>query len=227
MESKDHEATLGRVRGVLQRLVREGTAVARSDGSAHTLFPIACSTQEGERLREWVEREGAVRTVEVGLGYGVSALYVCEGLLANAGTAARHTVIDPYQTAWYANCGLQFLEDAGLAGMVEHHAAESQIVLPRFLAEGRRFDLAFVDGNHRFDRVFVDLVYLGRLLRPEGIVFVDDCQLAAVARATSFFVRNLGWRVEETSNADPQHSWAVLRTSGAPDTRPFDHFVSF
>ena len=29
---------------------------------------------------------------------------------------------------------------------VEHHAEESQIALPRFLSEGRRFDLASVDG---------------------------------------------------------------------------------
>jgi len=31
-----------------------------------------------------------------------------------------------------------------------------------------------VDGNHRFDAVFVDLYYLGRLLRPGGVMFLDD-----------------------------------------------------
>ena len=94
-------------------------------------------------------------------------------------------------------------------------------------ATGRRFDLAFVDGNHRFDGVFVDLVYLGRLVRPGGIVFVDDYQLPAVARAASFFVTNLGWTIEEVSTADEHHHWAVLRTSAAPDTRRFDDFVDF
>lgn len=42
--------------------------------------------------------------------------------------------------------------------LVEFHAEESQIVLPRLLAEARRFDLAFVDGNHRFEGVFLDLM---------------------------------------------------------------------
>ncbi len=227
VESKDREGALRGVRAAIERLVREGTAVARSDGSSHALFPVASSPEEGEGLREWVRREGAVRTVEIGLGYGISALYICEGLLANAGPAGRHVVIDPHQATRFANCGLQFLEDAGVAQMVEHHAGDSQVVLPRLLAEGRRFDLAFVDGNHRFDGVFVDLVYLGRLLRPGGVVFVDDYQLPAVGRAASFFVKNLGWRLEETSDADPQHSRAVLRTSEAPDTRPFDYFVDF
>jgi predicted O-methyltransferase YrrM len=115
----------------------------------------------------------------------------------------------------------------GGAGLVEHHAEESQIALPRFLGEGRSFDLAFVDGNHRFDGVFVDLFYLGRLLRPGGIVFLDDYQLPAVTRSASFFLTNVGWRLEEVSAWGDLHQWVVLRTSSVTDTRPFDFYVDF
>jgi predicted O-methyltransferase YrrM len=216
-----------RVRDVIERLVRDGTAVARSDGKLHVLFPVAASAGEGEALRGWVIREGATRTIEIGLGYGISALHVCEGLLANAGPVARHVVVDPYQATRFSNCGLQVLEEAWVAGLVEHHAQESQIALPRFLGEGRSFDLAFVDGNHRFDGIFIDLFYLGRLVRPGGIVFLDDYQLPAVARAASFFLKNVGWRLEEVSTWDDLHQWAVLRTSAIPDTRPFDFYVDF
>jgi len=215
------------VRQLIERLVRDGTAVARSDGSVHALFPVAASAAEGEALRSWVTREAATRTIEVGLGYGISALFICEGLLANGGADARHVVIDPHQDTRFADCGLQFLDDADIAGMVEFQAGESQAVLPRLLAEGRRFDLAFVDGNHRFDGVFVDLVYLGRLVRAGGVVFVDDYQLPAVARAASFFVTNVGWTMEQVSAVDESHQWAVLRTSVAPDTRRFDDFEDF
>jgi predicted O-methyltransferase YrrM len=212
---------------VIERLVRDGTAVARSDGTLHDIFPVAVYAAEGEALREWVLREGATRTIEIGLGYAISTLYICEGLLGNGDPAARHVALDPYQARRFADCGLQFLEEAGVAGMVEHHAEVSEIALPRFLGEGRSFDLAFVDGNHRFDGVFLDLVYLGRLLRAGGIVFVDDYQLPAVARAASFCVTNLGWTLEEVSAADDLHRWAVLRTSTVPDTRPFDYYVDF
>jgi predicted O-methyltransferase YrrM len=215
------------VRQVIERLLRDGTVIARSDGTAHDLFPVAVGAAEGEALGEWVVREGATRTIEVGLGYGVSALFLCEALLRNGDPAARHVVVDPYQATRFANCGLQVLEEAGVASLVEHHVEESQIALPRFLSEGRRFELAFVDGNHRFDRIFLDLVYLGRLLGPGAIVFVDDYQLPAVARAASFCVTNLGWRLEAVSPADELHQWAVLRTSALPDTRPFDHYVEF
>jgi len=213
---------------VIERLLRDGTAVARSDGTLHSLFPVAASAEEGEALRGWVLKEGSTETIEVGLGYGISALHICEGLLGNADpTATHHVAIDPHQATRFSDCALQFLDEAGVAGLVEHHAERSETALPRFLGEGRSFHLAFVDGNHRFDGVFVDLFYLGRLVRPGGIVFLDDYQLPGVARAASFFLTNLGWTLEEVSAADDFHQWAVLRTSAVPDTRPFDHYVDF
>jgi predicted O-methyltransferase YrrM len=214
-------------RDVIERLFRDRCAVARADGSLHSLFPVSVTAAEGEALREWVKREHASRTIEIGLGYGISALFVCEGLLANSDAAACHVVIDPYQATRFASCGLQFLADAGLTELVERHPEESQIVLPRLLAEGRRLDLAFVDGNHRFDSVFLDLIYVGRLVRAGGILFVDDYQLPAAARATSFCTTNLGWKLQEVSTHDDLHHWAVLRTAQAPRERGFDYYVDF
>jgi predicted O-methyltransferase YrrM len=178
-------------------------------------------------LREWVQRERATQTVEVGFGYGISALFMCDGLLASGDAGARHVALDPNQSSRFDDCGLQLADEAGIGELVEFHEEASEIALPRFLAEERRFDLAFVDGNHRFDGVFLDLAYLGRLVRPGGIVFIDDYQLPAIARATSFWLTNLGWKTEELSPADDLHQWAVLRTSDTRDTRPFDYYVDF
>ena len=75
--------------------------------------------------------------------------------------------------------------------------------------------------------MILDLFYLGRLVRPGGIVFVDDYQLPAVARAVSFCLTNLGWTIEESSTEDDVHHWAVLRTSALPDTRSYDYYVDF
>ena len=182
---------------MIERLVRDGSVGACSDGTLHDLFPVAADAAEGEALRDWVLREGATRTVEIGLG--ILALHICEGLIGNAGQASRHVVIDPYQATRFSDLGLQFLDESGIS-------------LPRFLDEARIFDLAFVDGNHRFDSIFVDLFYLERLVRPE---------------AALFFTSHLGWTVEENSPADDLHQWATLRTSAVPDMRPFDYLVGF
>jgi predicted O-methyltransferase YrrM len=212
---------------VIERLVRDGKVLARLDGSVHHLFPIAVSEVEGEALRNAVIDEGATRTIEIGLGCGLSALFIGEALVSGGDVDARHVALDPNQTTSFADCGLQLLNEAGLTEIVEFHAESSQTTLPRFLAEERTFDLAFVDGNHRFDGVFLDLVYLGQLVRPGGIVFIDDYQLPAVARAVSFCLTNLAWTLEQLSPPDDLHQWAVLRTPRVPDTRPFDFFIDF
>ncbi len=219
--------TLQQVRLIIDRLISDGKMVASLDGSIHDIFPVAASAAEGEALRAWVIKEKAVHTIEIGLAYGISALYICEGLLTNRNQKARHTILDPYQATGFKNCGLQILEEAGVAHLVEYYAEESQIVLPRFVSEDRQFDLAFVDGSHLFDRVFLDLIYLGRLVRPGGVIFADDYQAPAVARAVSFCLTNLGWKLEEASSSDKHHQWAVLRTAREPVPRSFPHFVDF
>jgi len=152
--------TPGSVRMVLERLAADGTVVARSNGSTHQVYPIAVSMAEGQALRAWIVRERVSKTIEIGLGYAVSTLHICDGLLEVGGHDPRHLAIDPYQHSRFGNCGPQLLEDAGVRDL--------EILLPDLLRRGMSFDFAFIDGNHRFDGVFVDLFYLGRLVQLAG-----------------------------------------------------------
>jgi predicted O-methyltransferase YrrM len=198
------------------------------------LFPVAIGLDEGRALRGWVRSERALRTLETGLGYAVGTLFICEGLLAN-GPGGRHVAADPYQLEGlpqhrtrYGGAGLHALEEAGVRELVDFYPEESQIVLPRLLAEGQRFDLAFLDANHRFEAVFCDLFYAGRLLREGGIVFVDDTQLPGVRRAVDFFLANLGWTIEDEGAEGEIHEWLVVRRGPSEAfSRPFSEFLDF
>jgi predicted O-methyltransferase YrrM len=215
------------VRSTIDRLIEAGSMIADADGSTHDVRRVSISRGEGEALRRWILREGASRTIEIGLAYGFSALYICEGLIRSGQPDARHVVLDPFQAGRFASCGLQVLEEAGVTPLVEYHDAMSQLALPAFLREGRRFDLAFVDGNHRFDAVFLDLFYLGRLLPKGAIVLLDDYNLPGIRRAVSFYLTNLDWRIEEMSPEDDGHHWVALRTATSDDHRDFRYFVDF
>jgi predicted O-methyltransferase YrrM len=213
---------LERLRGVRERLLTDGD-----------LTPIAVGPAEGAALRDWVRREQARQTLEIGLGYAISTLFICEALLANDGNV-RHVAVDAYQfeslpghRTLYGGAGVANLEEAGVRDLVELIVERSETALPRLLSEDRSFDLAFVDGNHRFEGVFLDLAYCGKLLRPSAVVFADDLQLPAVRKAVQFCVSNLGWTIEDEGRED-EHEWIVLRT-GSYDSfhRPFDSFVEF
>jgi hypothetical protein len=117
--------TAERVREVRERLFAAGSVVARADGVRRELFPVAIGIEEGLSLREWVRKERALSTLETGLGYGISTLFICEALLANR-PDGRHVAADPYQLkglpghrTTYVGVGLEILEDAGVRGLVE------------------------------------------------------------------------------------------------------------
>jgi hypothetical protein len=52
------------------------------------------------------------------------------------------------------------------------------------------FDFIFIDGLHRFDHVFVDLFYAHRLLKPAGVVVLDDAFADSVNFACRFVRAN-------------------------------------
>jgi predicted O-methyltransferase YrrM len=214
------------VQSVIDRLFAGGSIVAVAGPPIrHDVRTVSISPAEGEALTSWVLRQRAVKTIEIGLG--LSALHICDGLVRSGDPHARHVVLDPFQSEGFANRGLQALEEAGVASLVEFRDEISQIALPAFLKDGREFDLAFVDGNHRFDAVFLDLCYLGRLLPKGGVIILDDYDLPGVRRAVSFYLNNLAWRVEESSRPDDEHNWVALRTASAEHTRHFRYFVDF
>jgi predicted O-methyltransferase YrrM len=153
------------------------------------LDPHSVTREQGEGLRRLALAEGAERTIEVGLALGMSALFLCRAVLERGG---RHVAIDPFQRESWNGAGLRTLRDAGVDDMVEVIHEESQLALPRLAREGRSFDFAFIDGDHRFEGVFLDLYFMTRLVRPGGLVAVDDTWMPAVRLAVAYVERNLG-----------------------------------
>src|SRR5918997_5910895 len=146
------------------------------------LAPHSIEREHGQALRDLAIAEGAERTIEVGLALGVSALFLCQAVLPRGG---RHVAIDPFQAESWNGAGLRTLREAGVEELVEVIEEESQIALPRLVSEGRQFDFAFVDGDHRFEGVFLDLYFMPRLVKPGALVVVDDMWMPSVRTAVA------------------------------------------
>ena len=76
---------------------------------------------------------------------------------------------------------------------MEFYPQFSGLVLPKLVSEGRQFDFAFIDGDHHFDGVFVDLFYVDQLLKPGGVVVFDDISWDGVYLACRFAQTNYGY----------------------------------
>ncbi|MET8612450.1 O-methyltransferase [Streptomyces misionensis] len=184
---------VARVREVRRRLAREGPARVRDH--ERDFETVSVPERHGDRLRDLLVAEGAGKVVEIGLAYAGSALAIGEALLTVDAPSPRHVIIDPFQEREYANVGWDLLCSAGLDSIARLVPGPSSLALPRLLGEGFVADAAFVDGSHRFHEVFVDLYFLRKIVRPGGLVVVDDDWWPSVHTAARYYERNTGWQV--------------------------------
>ena len=167
------------------------------------------------------ERPGTV--IEIGLAYGSSALAIAEALAAAGPGYARHMIVDAYQAHFHGS-GWAAIAGAGLAGLCSLVEERSQTALPRLLADGFVADAAFVDGSHIFHNVFVDLFYLRELVRPGGLVILDDCSHPSVATAARYFEINTGWRPEPIASPTRLRAFRLPKPRTEPDFTSFKPF---
>ncbi len=213
-------ALLDTVRAARRRLAEVGPGFTRTDGD---FALISLPGQDGDLLRDLLVDDHARTVIEIGLAYGSSALAIAEALVLQGAEGSTHVVVDPYQDHFH-DVGWEAVTAAGLGNVCTLLRERSQFALPRLVAEGFVADAAFVDGSHIFHRVFVDLAFLHELVRPGGLIILDDCEWPSVATAARYFERNTGWRPVVLSAA------TRLRAFRVPDPRSepaFEDFTAF
>lgn len=188
----DIEQRLRRVRAVRAELHAAGPTRRRPlDGDFER---VALPAAECDALRDVLVAHGARAVIEVGLAYGSSALAIGEALCSTGAVDVSHVVIDPFQSTAFDNVGREVLAAAGLEAQTTFIEDMSSIALARLASASFAVDAAFVDGSHRFHEVFVDLYFLRKLVRPGGLIILDDAEWPSVATALRYFDVNLGWQ---------------------------------
>jgi hypothetical protein len=175
----------------LERIVRKRSALGRSGkpigiGGMSTVNNLIT-------LRHLHLETRAERTLEVGLACAGSGLIFTQTHKdLGRPPSGQHVAIDPWQSdGWLDESGLLAIENAGLSGYLDFKPQPSSLALPLLFQGGAKFDLAYIDGSHLFEDVFLDAYYVVRLLNDGGIVAFDDSCHPDVRKVLRFIRRNL------------------------------------
>ena len=182
---------------------------------------VSVSVEEGTFLQRLVRDRGATRTIEIGFAYGGSTAAIMSGH-DPARPECRHTSIDPYQET-FGNLGLSNMERLGFGDRLDFRRDRSDAVIPALRAEGLRFDVAFIDGNHRFDDILVDFCLVDQVLRVGGTVILHDTWMRSTRMVQAFIRRNRRDYAEERGGPA---NLAVFRKVDH-DRRDWHHFAEF
>jgi predicted O-methyltransferase YrrM len=131
-------------------------------------------------------RDRPTRILEIGSFEGRSAVFFLKYLPQStivcidtfAGTAEEDYVYKFLEQRMSAAESRFEHNVAPFAARVEKIKSRSAPALDALIAEGRRFDLAYIDGGHRYDDVMADSVAVWTMLEPGGIVIWDDYEWA-------------------------------------------------
>jgi predicted O-methyltransferase YrrM len=135
-----------------------------------------------DRLRELCElaygdaREQVTRVLEIGAWEGRSTAFLAT-FFPNAGIATIDTFEGSDEQPADRTPSVEEVFDRNVArfgGRVTKYKGPSNVHLARLLDAGRTFDMAFVDGSHFADDVWVDTYYSWEMLRTRGILVWDD-----------------------------------------------------
>jgi predicted O-methyltransferase YrrM len=196
---------------LLEEILRTGKVFTKDRTEALPLHS-AVTADIGEFLQKLIAAKKPRTTLEIGLAYGVSALFICEAL-RNCG-GARHITIDPNQSADFRGIGLHHLQQAGFGDLVELHELPSHLALAQLEARGVVVDFAFIDGWHTFDHALTDFFHVDRVLAESGVVVFDDVFFPGVHQACRFVATNRSYRLlacsEKVSDYRPSFAGRVV-----------------
>ena len=178
----------------------------------HPLGANMCPS-EGAMIHCAFEQVNARATLEIGLAYGISALFACDALAKiPTGEKVSHTAIDPWQNGEYGykGIGLRNINAAGHDSIFNFIEVESEFALPKLANDGNRYDAVIIDGVHTLDHCLVDFFYVNRMLNVGGMVILDDTGMPSINKIVRYILNYPSYRMVYAANVPEEYTQHVL-----------------
>jgi hypothetical protein len=172
--------------------------------------------EEAEFIFSFLQENKITSTLEIGLAYGCSAAYILSA------TKSLHYAIDPFQER-YNNLGLKNIKQMGLDGLLQLEKGCSNVILPKLLLQGGKFDFIFIDGAHKYDDIFVDFYYADLLLNQNGYILFHDIWMRSTQMVCAWINTN---KSNYNFCPTPPLNFALYQKKGS-DNRSWNHFNEF
>ena len=121
---------------------------------------------QGQLLRMFAQMVGARNILELGTFTGFSAICLASGLQED-GHLDTLELNDELE-----DLILEGFDRAGLADKIELHIGDCKETLKKFAAEGRTYDVVYIDANKREYCEYYELVF--DMVRPGGLILADN-----------------------------------------------------
>jgi predicted O-methyltransferase YrrM len=194
-------------------------------GLDHKLHPLDERTMiafsQGEKLAEIHRQIRPDLSVEIGLAYGFSTIFLLDSMFENR--YGRHIAIDPFQKSYWHGIGAAAVEQLGFADRFTWLDERSDAALSRMNAQGCKTQYVYIDGNHTFDAALIDFCCSDQILDIGGVIIIDDMWMPAIQKVVSFIAHNMA----HYQRVEIKYDNICCVKKLANDNRSWDHFAPF
>jgi len=171
---------------VLKRLIETKQFMAKD-----RILPVkyCIPTHVGENIYDLIKTKRYKSCLEIGSLFGFSSLFIAQALdEINGKLTIVDAKIEPInwdgEMVELGDATVNHIREAGYDKHVEFLWGRSQDVLPKLCKEKRKYQFIFIDGDHRFASVLLDLILADSMLTVGGAIALDD----------------IGWAMAEKEN---------------------------
>ncbi len=148
---------------------------------------------EARVIYSLVERYQLHDCVEVGTGFGASAVAICAALKTIGG--GHLWTVDPFQDKLFGNAGLQELQRFGFDGLYTFLPEFAEDVFYEKSKAGSTFDMIFQDGAHNVGSKMTHTFFGNKLLKPGGLFVFHDAFKPCASACATYLSKDLGYEV--------------------------------
>lgn len=163
-------------------------------------YPSVTPFPQGHILHCIVLEHRLDLTLEIGLAFGGSALFICNAH-QRKGTG-HHYAVDPFQIHSFNGVGLTLIGKAGLGAYFQWLPTPAHSALPALSATGMTFDLIYIDGDHGVTAVLSDFLQANALLKTGGFLALDDSHFPSGVRALQVIRRHFPYQAITDRSTD-------------------------
>lgn len=139
--------------------------------------------EQGEFLQRLYEKVKPKKSLEVGLAYGISTLFILEKAREMGASDKSHIVIEPFS---WGTAAIYNIRQEQLENYVEIRNELSDVVIPTMYLNNERIQFAYVDTTKLFDVVMQDFYFIDKILDVGGVVIIDDSSTGGISLVVRF-----------------------------------------
>ena len=146
--------------------------------------------EEGITIYNTIIKNNFSKCLEIGMGYGISSIYILLALQKNPNNEKKLVSIDLLESTQWKNFGIKILK---FFNMIKYHKLIENIhyiELPKIVANKENYEFIYINSWYSFENMIIILFYCSKILQKDGIIIINEIYQPGIYKCIKYIDNN-------------------------------------